>query len=224
MYDRTDHGKPLTFEPSGGLLHSALVMQDRESNTYWSIVTGSAIAGARKGTPLVELPVGEKRPWKAWVKQHPDTLVLSIDGVEDLPTDPYAGYFTSPEGFRHTRARDDRLPTKAPIFAFTHGGRRYAVPFDAFEGGRAFGIGETTIFLYRPKGAAIFYDTKAYAGKDAHFERVGNRWVERRSGCTFDPAGGGFTGGKAPCPEPHTGFDTFWYIWSLTHPDTELLR
>ena len=78
MYDRNYAGKTLNFEPSGGLMNASLVMQDKQTDTYWSIMSGKVEAGELGGTALVELPVGEKMSWAEWVAKHPDTLVLSV--------------------------------------------------------------------------------------------------------------------------------------------------
>ena len=78
MYDRNYDGKTLSFEPSGGLMNASLVMQDRETDTFWSIMSGKAEAGALDGTALIELPVSEKMSWAEWRARHPDTLVLSV--------------------------------------------------------------------------------------------------------------------------------------------------
>ncbi len=83
MYSRRYDGQLLTFEASGGLINSSLVMQDRETNSYWAIMKGEAIAGLKKGTELAELPLGKKMKWKRWKRKHPDTLVLSVNGTED---------------------------------------------------------------------------------------------------------------------------------------------
>ncbi|RMD94031.1 MAG: DUF3179 domain-containing protein, partial [Calditrichaeota bacterium] len=118
MYGREYQGKTLSFEPSGGLMNSSLVMQDRETDSYWSIMTGDAIGGKMKGEKLKELPVGVKMKWKDWIKKHPNTLVLSVQGREDVPRNVYRDYFRSGRGFRGIKAKDKRLKTKEPIFAF----------------------------------------------------------------------------------------------------------
>jgi hypothetical protein len=56
-------------------LHSALVMQDKETDSYWSIMTGDSLA---------ELPLGVKSQWKDWVASHPDTVVLSVEGADEI--------------------------------------------------------------------------------------------------------------------------------------------
>lgn len=222
MYSRSYEGRTLRFEPSGGLLNASLVMQDKETDSYWSIMTGDAVGGEYAGTKLEEIPVATKTRWKDWVEEHPDTLVLSVQGVEDPMINPYDGYFTDDAGFRGIRARDDRLPTKAPIFAFMHGETKYAVPFDAVEGGKTWTLDDgTEIFLYRPDDAEMFMGTAAFRIRDGGFEKSGGNWVESGSGARFDYDGRQFVGASV---ERLPGFDTFWYTWSLTHPDTKVLR
>ena len=184
-------------------------------------MTGDAIAGDFKGTSLVELPLGVKTQWKDWVLAHPDTTVLSVRGQEHVDNNPYDNYFDSADGFRGTEARDGRLPTKASIYAFQLGGHPYATPFDAFEGGAPFGVGGDQVFLFRPAGVAIYYSTLAWRSLGQGFEQRDGVWHDVASGARFDPERAQFVGGTdLPRLE---GFDTFWYTWSLTHPDTELL-
>ncbi len=101
-------------------MHSSLVMQDMETDTYWAIMSGEAIAGEMKGTMLRELPIGHKMRWRDWVQQHPNTQVLSVSGKEDVSRNPYDdAYFSSSDGFRGQSAKDGRLKTKTPILGFS---------------------------------------------------------------------------------------------------------
>ena len=77
-------------------MNASLVMQDFETDSYWAIMRGESIAGEFKGTKLKELPFGKKAMWKDWVKEHPNTVVLSVNGREDGP-DGYQRYFSSPK-------------------------------------------------------------------------------------------------------------------------------
>lgn len=197
-------------------------MQDKQTDSYWSIMTGTALAGAYRGTPLQELPVGEKARFSDWVKRHPQTLVLSVDGVEHVDSNPYDNYLASGQGFRSMQAKDKRLPTKGPIYAFWHSGHAYAVPFGAFEGeGAAFEAPGLFFFLWRPRGADFYEATRAFRSAKG-FERRAGAWVDRDSGARYDPKQRRFTGGEL-VTEPLSGFDTFWYTWSLTNPGTVLL-
>jgi len=223
VYGRTYGGRELRFEPSGGLLHSALVMQDKETDSYWSLMTGSAIAGEYRGTRLHQLPIGVKVQWKDWLAAHPETRVLSVGGVTHVEKNAYDSYIRSGSGFRRTEARDGRLATKEPVYAFQLGGAKYAVPFRAFTEGGLFEVSGRSIFLYRSREAALYYSTRAFSAPAGGFERRDGRWYERHSGARFEPSQGEFTGGRGARPARLEGFDTFWYIWSLTHPDTAVL-
>lgn len=220
MYSREYDDRILNFEASGGLLNSSLVMQDQQTDSYWSIMTGSAIGGELSGTELQELPVSEKARWDDWRERHPETLVLSVRGEEHTP-DAYRGYWEDPRGFRGQEAEDDRLDTKEPIYAFEFGGVAHAVPMTAVEGGKAFDLeGGPWIFLYREPGAELFVSTAAYLSRTGFEERDGT-WIETGTGTRFDAESRRFTGGDV---EPFVGVDTFWYTWSLNHEDVVLLE
>lgn len=220
MYSREYDGKELHFEASGGLMNSSLVMQDQETDTYWSIMTGRAEGGSLKGAALRELPVSEKVQWSEWKRRHPETLVLSVNGRE-WAQDGYADYWESPQGFGGQRASDQRLATKAPIYAFEYGGSRYAVAHERLEGGATFTMPDgAVLFLYRAPGAEIFASTAAWTSR-AGFRLVDGAWHELGSSAAFDAATGRFEGAAA---QRLGGFDTFWYNWSLNNPDTELLE
>lgn len=223
VYDREYKGRELSFEASGGLIANSLVMVDKETDSYWSTIGGVSISGEYEGTSLEELSVSEKIQWKDWVAKHPDTLVLSVDGVEHVAVNAYSNYLESERGFRGSEADDDRLPTKASVHGFQRGGQAYAVPFEAFEGGAVVSVGEQQVFLYRPAGVEIIYSTLAFIESGRGFARRDEVWVHLPSGARFDPQRGSFSGEKANEIARLEGFDTFWFNWSMTHPDTEVL-
>ncbi len=222
MYDREYNGKTINFEASGGLIHSSLVMQDKETDSYWAIMSGEAIAGEFKGTRLRELPVGEKAAWKDWLAKHPDTEILSVNGREQ-GVDHYERYFKASDGFRGSHARDKRLKTKEPIFAFHYDGRSYAVQHSDFENGKVYNMGDARLFLHRRAGSEMFVSTTALLSSTGGFSQAEDIWTHDETGCTFDVASGLFQREKESCTQALTGFDTFWYNWSLANPDTELL-
>ena len=229
MYDRDYAGKTLNFEPSGGLMNASLVMQDQQTDTYWSIMTGEAEAGELNGTVLSVLPVGGKMQWEDWVARHPDTLVLSMTyrdrrgnrvTVQDIDQTAYRGYFGASEGYNGISATDDRLETKSPIYAFMEDTVKYAVEAESLVGGATFELHNgTKIFLYRAEGDEIFRGTAAFRSSTG-FRKEGNAWIEVESGARFDAESREF----GDSVERINGFDTFWYNWSLNNPDTELLR
>ncbi len=55
MYTRLE-GRTFTFSVSGTLERQVLVMEDRETHTHWSQVTGQAIVGPLRGDRLKQVP------------------------------------------------------------------------------------------------------------------------------------------------------------------------
>ena len=218
-------------------MNAALVMRDRETDSWWSIMTGTAIGGNLNGTRLKELPGSQKMQWKDWVEKYPDTKVLSVDGIEHDESDPYANYFTSDGGFRGMSSEDKRLDDKAPIFAFQLDDQAYAVTHEALEGGAVFTLGDgRQVFLYRDPGSSMFASTLGYVSakktQESRFAVRDGQWIDTATGSVFD-AGAGFPydthAGAAKEGESVGlfmlgGFDTFWYIWSTTHHMPTLLE
>ena len=222
MYGREYNDQVLRFEPSGGLLHNSLILQDKETDSYWSLMKGYAIAGDLFETRLQELPLGEKVIWREWVEKHPDTLVLSVEGREDVPVDPYQEYYVSDRGFGDRVARDTRLPTKEPIFAFLLDGASYAVPLSALEGGAVFSIGDLAVFLFRPVGSPVLRSTVSFLSSSGGFERVDEGWRHTPTMSVFDEGAGVFRD-SVDGPTRMQGFDTYWYTWSPQNPGTRIL-
>ncbi len=214
VYGRKIAGRELSFEPSGALLQASLVMRDRETDSWWSILGSRAIGGALAGTPLDQLPVGEKTTWADWVKRHPDTLVLSVGGVEHPARDPYRSYFSSAETFRSAPVADRRLHPKEPVFAFRHAGQAYAAPFRALAGGATFRLEDgSLVLLYRDPGAALFASTRGYLLRADQVDRIRDiaRLLAEVESSPAEPA------------RRLEGLDTFWYTWVGVHPGSRLL-
>lgn len=216
VYDRTFGDRELNFEPSGALWQASLVMRDRETDSWWSIMTSEAIGGELDGADLRELPMGEKATWGDWVSRHPETLVLSVDGKEHDPVNNYDDYHGSGATFRGLEVDDARLPPKEPIFSFHHGGRPMAAPHAAFKGGRLFPLADLPgkhLLLYRDEGATMFASTRAYLVDD---EMIAQSSDPKR---LLDLVDNGASGAQ-----PVEGFDTFWYNWIAVNEGSELLR
>ncbi len=213
MYDRRYGEQELNFEASGALMKASLVMRDKETDSWWSIMTSDAIGGEMEGAPLVELPLGEKSPWGNWRARHPDTLILSIDGREHDLSDGYAGYWTTERTFRNLEIDDLRLKPKAPIYSFWFDGEPFAVAHKTFTGGRFFDLtgGGHRIYLYRERGSSMFASTRA-------FLVLGNLDAKKRDSeavlAELQEDGSPTLG----------GFDTFWYSWVVINENTHLLK
>lgn len=223
MYGRDYAGNTLNFEASGGLTNASLIMQDKETDTYWSIMEGSAVAGELKGQTLKELPVGSKMSWGEWRAKHPTTKVLSVNGNETGPN-TYGGYFRNKGGFRGLAASDQRLPTKSPIFAFRYKKRACAVRLSKATNGGSFPLPDGgELFLYRARGDDVLRSTSVFYSERG-FAQTDEGWTELTTGAAFDTSRRTFVASEAKSVRGVKGFDTYWYNWSLNNPQTLLLQ
>lgn len=217
VYDRRVEDRELNFEASGALMDASLVMRDRETDSWWSIMTSDAIGGELDGAGLVILPQGEKATWKGWRRRHPATLVLSVDGAEHIDNNPYDNYFASDSTFRDLEIDDHRLEPKDPIYSFWWADEPYAVPHTSFAGGKVLevdGWGDKRLLLDRGKKASIFESTQAWVVPATLVTET------KKTEALLERVRAGETAGV----EPLSGFDTFWYNWVSVNENTHLVR
>lgn len=213
MYDRRIGDEELNFEASGALEQASLVMRDRETDSWWSLMQSRSIGGTLEGIRLRELSVGKKTTWGEWKVEHPRTVVLSIDGAEHVEDNPYQNYLTGDGTFRGLEVEDDRLEPKEPIFAFWWGDRAHAIALSVIEGGHVQRVDDATFFFHRPRGSAIHRSSVAWVlpeDFDARDELLGG--LERR-----------LSSGEIAGAEMLEGFDTYWYTWVAVNRGTMLL-
>jgi hypothetical protein len=212
VYDRRIGDRELQFEPSGALETAALVMRDRETDSWWSIMSSKAIGGALAGTQLAELPVGEKTTWADWKARYPETRVLSVEGREHDEGNPYDAYFTDERTFGGVEIHDHRLAPKAAVYSFWYAGKPVAIPRDQIEGGRVVAIDGTRLLFHRPVGSPIYRSTEVYVlpPVGAEVDDVDTLLARIMKG---EIAGVARLG----------GFDTFWYTWVAVNPSTGLI-
>jgi hypothetical protein len=126
VHVRQVEDKTLTFIVSGKLWRNSLVMQDKETGSLWSHVTGECLDGEYKGTRLEMIPVVQTT-WKQWSADHPSTRVLKKS--EEIKSSPYESYFNDPEknGLFRTVWLQDRMPGKSLIHGVILGPQSLAV-------------------------------------------------------------------------------------------------
>ena len=84
VHDRRVGEKELILGVSGKLIDGNLMMYDTESDSLWHQASGASTEGAFVGQRLAELPEGSWAVyrWKDWLRDHPETLVLSCAHCE----------------------------------------------------------------------------------------------------------------------------------------------
>lgn len=125
-------GKVLSFGVSGKLWKDALAMYDRETNSLWSHVTGTAIKGKLVGTRLKLFPAIHTT-WAEWKELYPASLVLNKQGrfCTEGTNNVYASYFGNEDqlGIFGTENPDKSLPGKEFVIGLTLDRVAVAYPF-----------------------------------------------------------------------------------------------
>jgi len=111
-----------------GLLHNNdLIMYDRKTDSLWQQISGTAIAGPKRGSKLESVPVTMSL-WADWKRTQPDAEVLAPPGdPEDYGKIAYGNYASSDRLLFPVTTRDARLHIKKIIYGAEIGDRSIAV-------------------------------------------------------------------------------------------------
>lgn len=117
VFDRRLEDRLLTFGNTGALYESAMVMYDRETESYWYQIGGLSIKGSFEDKRLTVLP-SFLTTWHEWKKLNPNTKVLSLDTgfSRNYLSNPYLGYdeLNSPPAFP-VSITSNALPPKEKV-------------------------------------------------------------------------------------------------------------
>ena len=224
MYARTVNGNVLTFGVSGKLVRNSLIMYDRETESLWSHLTGSAIQGKLTGSQLTVLPATQST-WGAWKTAYPATRVLPHDypGQKDV----YARYYAASDTGILGRKRDDsRLPPKALVIGVRVMNQPKAYALSAVVNAKV--VNDTfnqlaLVVLATSDGSASVFE-RGVSGGTLSFQSVGGLIQDRQTGSSWDPVTGiataGPLAGRSLTPVPAT--TSFWFGWFDFFPGTAL--
>lgn len=98
MYSRRIENRTYSFGVSGLRYNSNVLICD-QTESLWSQIRRQAVTGPLSGSRLETLP-STLTIWRKWLKEHPQTEVLSFDTGynRDYSQDPYQDYYQSPRG------------------------------------------------------------------------------------------------------------------------------
>jgi len=155
---RASNGEVYTFGSSGFLFRSNKLMYDHQTRTLWNQITGEPVLGKLAGEDVrLELLPVVVTSWGAWLEQHPDTKVLSINtGYQRvyLPGAAYGRYFTSDETMFPVWQRSQLLETKDRVYALYVENIPKAYPLNLLIEEQVVNdvIGETSLVLVATRG------------------------------------------------------------------------
>ena len=122
VFDATVDGKTETFGVSGKLYESNLLMYDKETESLWSQIQGTAVAGDKTGTKLTLYP-SQVISFAELRAQYPDAVVLSENTgyKRDYTLYPYGDYTTNNNLYFPISIHDNRLSAKEIMYVVSYG-------------------------------------------------------------------------------------------------------
>ena len=211
------------FGVSGRLINSNLIMYDRDSDSYWPQILGTAVEGPKKGKSLAQVPL-IWTSWGQWKQRYPETEVLSrrTGYGRNYRRDPYGSYGPKESYYAEggpifpTMHSNNRYLPKQEIYGFRTDREAVAIDQEALaqagslrhkgKGGQYLILwdkGLSTAWVYRSDSDEALPESKALA--DLHFTHQGPQ-SDALDGLERVP-----------------GFAAMWFAWYAFYPDTAVL-
>ena len=130
-FDRRLNGTVYDFGVSGNLRYSDLIMYDRQTESWWQQITGTAIVGELTGKRLTPVPASMVS-FLDFRTTHPESVVLSRETgfLRPYGENPYPGYDNiSRSPFLFFEPVDGRLPAMERVVTVSLNGEDAAYPF-----------------------------------------------------------------------------------------------
>ncbi len=246
-------GQVLAFGTSGRLWRSNLVMYDRQYGNLWTQFTGESIVGERfLGQELDRLPT-TLQGFAEVRATDPDADVLSRETghSRSYGTNPYTGYDgVDNEPFLFRDDADGRFPAMTRVVGFPDGdgtavlldrvrearvvafedeehpvtlwwvpGQASALDTGTIDDGRD--VGQTAAFVAELDGQTLTFEPLEAA--EAEADGVA-RFRDTQTGSGWSLAGRAVEGdleGESLRAVPID--DTFWFVWAVFKPDTDII-
>ena len=224
----------LEFGSSGLLMRSNKLMYDRNTDTVWNAITGEPAFGplTTSGIVLDVLPV-VVTDWASWLREHPDTSVLSLDtGFRRNYTNgaAYSDYFNSADLMFPSWQQDTALiENKEMVFALRLQGQAKAYPLATIVPERIVNdrVGQTNVVIvaeatperefFEPGGAAV----RAYARQDYEFSAgADDLTLESADGRQWQLTEEALIAEDGQRLNRIGGHLAFWFGWFGFYPDT----
>lgn len=225
----------LEFGSTGMLMRSNKLMYDRLTDTVWNALTGTPAFGplATSDIQLDLLPVVVTN-WSAWLAEHPDTSVLSLDtGVRRDYTNgaAYGHYFNDPDWVMFPVWQQDETlsQNKEMVFGLRFGGEEKAYPLEVLieESVTNDTVADVEVVIvtratperdfFEPGGAAV----RAYDSAGMTFTAGdSDNTVLDENGIVWDVTEDALVNENGDTLERLPGHLAFWFGWFSFYPET----
>ena len=204
-------------------------MEDKETGSYWSHVTGEAILGKSKGKKLTKIPAVQTT-WADWIKEHPYSKVLKKS--KQIKNSNYEKYFKDPNrlGLFRTNWLMERMPGKKLINGIVLGVHALAVPDEKFSQQNfvSSNLGDENILVIKSTDGGV----RAFLAKTASLKLTltkladSNQFKDKETGSIWNLDEGICTKGKLKGEKLKEISVTkaFWFAWSSFYPNTKVVE
>lgn len=212
VYDRRFQDQVLTFEVSGMLRNSDMVMADRQSESWWQQLSGEALMGKYAGKELKVIP-SQVISLEDFFERYPKGKVLSPKTKESdrYGKNPYVGYdskdgkpyerFFDPDKIDHRlppmeRLIDLKVDDQIKVYPFSEIAKAGVIN-DHFEGenvvifykkGTVSVLDQKEISNSKNIGSATLFSSK-YKGEVLKFEKKGKFFYDNKTNSKWDITG-----------------------------------
>jgi hypothetical protein len=243
-FERSVNGRTLDFGTTGILHNANLVMYDRQTESWWQQLSGTAVVGEMNGIQLPLLPTN-LIAWGDFKANFPTGEVLSIFTGFDrrYGENPYINYdsLVSQGTKFYDGELDERLHPKMRVMGLVLGEETVAYPFSILESVSVVNdmVADQPLVVFWQAGtksplynqfiaeskevgsAAMF--SREVAGQVLTFSVQDGRFVDDETGSEWSLLGTAVTGPLAGTQlPPLPGLELFWFAWAAEHPDTQI--
>ena len=205
-----------------------MVMQDKETGSYWDHITGKALMGKLKSKQLTMLPVVQTT-WSEWAKSHTGTKVLRKE--EEVISSIYENYFRNPDrmGMFRTQWLMERLPGKKLVHGIALGPHALAVVDDKLKTGQFLEskLGEESVLVARTLDGGVRAFLAKVDGKSLTFQPTSQQgeYIDKETESIWDLAQGVCRSGELKGKRLRELAVTvaFWFAWSTFYPYTHVV-
>lgn len=245
VFKRTIDGEERIFGVSGALRRNDLIMYDRQTETLWQQITGTAIVGEPAGAQL-DFVASQIVSWRDFKTSFPDATVLNREtgsfGSYDQNPYPYYDQLGSATFFPLDEYDETTLDRKERVLTVDLGDDPIAFPFSVltetvvleaesagqrivafWQSGASSPLDEAFIIAGRNVGAAGAFIPSA-DGQALTFEARDGAIVDLQTGSTWNVLGKAIDGPLAGTAlEPVVSANHFWFAWAVFEPDTRVI-
>ncbi|MFW5827069.1 MAG: DUF3179 domain-containing protein [Alkalispirochaeta sp.] len=236
-FSRRHEGTVLSFNTTGRLRFSNLIMFDRETESWWQQASGESIAGFFAGTRLQTVPI-MMLPFSEIRESMPEARVLSKDTGFNRAygSNPYRGYDSSSEPFLLRNASQlvesgsNGRGLLDRVVSLEHNGETTSVTYSAlqeelviertvggdrfyflWEGGTASALDSSVIAEGADVGSGNAFFARTRGGDAVELRRDGDRIVDE-TGSQWNAAGRAVAGHRERARlRPAVGVQHFWF-------------